>query len=289
MKPSPFLVVLRSGVRPEFMVLCAVVSIQIGAALAVGLFHVFTVPGVLFLRMSLAGILLVYLYRKTILQSLRAAPVGILLLGICFALQNATIMASIARIPLGIAISISFLGPLAVAVATSRLASDSFWILVAALGIGLLTPDMGVKLDHVGIALAFCAAAGWAGTILLNRHVARATRDGSALALSMLISGLLVSPFGSRPAVLGAIAFPCALGLAIIMAVFSTALPLALEFNAMKTLAPNRYGVLVATEPVVASLVGLGLLGQHIDLSTWGAMILIVMAGIAIMFKRAPS
>lgn len=278
---------LRAGFRPEVMVLCSVVSIQVGAALAVKLFDVFSIPGVLFLRMFLAGMLLVPVYRKTILQSLSTAPGGIVLLGIFFAMQNGAIMASIARIPLGIAISICFLGPLGVAVATSRRIGDFLWILVAALGIGLLTPEIGVQLDHIGIALAFCSAVGWAGTIILNRHVARATTDSSALALSMLTSGFVVLPFGGRAAMLGAIHFPYALGLAIIMAVFSTALPLALEFNAMKTLPPSRYGVLVATEPVVATVVGLTMLGQHVGWNMWGPMALIVTAAIAIMFKRA--
>src|SRR5207244_5014856 len=155
----------------------------------------------------------------------------LLLFGCTIGATNLCFYGAIARIPLGIAVAIEFVGPLGVAVLTSRQLKEFVWIGLAVAGLVLLTPSIGTDLDPVGVGLALAAGAGWASFVLISPRAARAV-GGAALAVDL---GLLAG--------------------ALAVAILSTALPLSLEFEALRRMTARAYGVTVTLEPVVAALV----------------------------------
>jgi inner membrane transporter RhtA len=224
-----------AAVPPPALLLVSIVSIQLGAAVAVNLFPVLGTVATTFLRLAFAAVLLVVAARHTIAWSaarLQAMP--LLLYGTILGVMNLCFYAAISRIPLGIAVAIEFVGPLGLAVATSRRPRDFAWIGLAVLGVVLLTPEIGSTLDPVGVVLAGAAGSCWAGFIVLSRRLGRSLPGNSGLAI----------------------------GMAVAVAILSTALPLSLEFEALKRLTARTYGILVTMEPAVAAVVGALLLGQ---------------------------
>jgi inner membrane transporter RhtA len=265
------------------LLLLAIVSIQLGSALAITLFPVYGPLGMLFLRQALGGFSLCLLYRAGLAGALRQAPFGIFLLGLAMSVQSATFYEALARIPLGIAVSIEFLGPLAVALLTSRRLADILCVLLAAAGILLLTPAIGTSLDPVGVAYAFAAGAGWACFILVSRRLGRAVEGGVGLAMAMAVSALLLFLVAGIEALRDAAAYPATLAAVAGVALFSAAIPLLFEFLALRAMPPRRYGVLVALEPVVATVIGIILLAETIDLRAWLAILLISLASIGVV------
>ena len=207
--------------------------------------------------------LLVLASRPTLDETARRHAGLLVLYGFVLAAMNYCFYAAIARIPLGVAVTIDFLGPLAVAVATSRRRMDFFWIGLALVGVAVLTPEIGGQLDPVGVVFAAFAGAGWAGFVVLSRRVGRIFEGGSGLAFGMAIAAVFLAPFGllqSAPVLFDPALMLAAAGIAIL----STAIPLSFEFQALKRMPPKTYGVLVTLEPAVAVVVGAVLLSEWV-------------------------
>jgi inner membrane transporter RhtA len=275
-------------VPPTFLLLLAIVSIQLGSALAITLFPVYGPLGMLFLRQAIGGTVLCILYRTALVRAFRQAPLGIVLLGLTMSVQSGVHYEALSRIPLGIAVSIEFLGPLGLALATSRRLVDVLCVLLAAAGILLLTPAIGTSLDPVGVLLALAAAAGWACFILVSRRVGRALEGGVGLALAMAVSGLLLFPVTGLQAFADVAANAATVVAVAGVALFSAALPLLFEFLALRSMPARKYGVLVSIEPVVATLVGAALLADAIDLRAWIAIVLISLASVGVALLSKP-
>lgn len=265
---------------PSVLLLAAIVSIQLGSALAITLFPVLGTRGTVFLRLAIGGATIVALYRGGAVAALRRAPLGIAALGAVMAGQTTLYYEALARIPLGITASIEFLGPLGLALATSRRPADVLCVLLAGAGIVLLTPAIGTSLDPVGVACAFGSGILWAAFILVGRRLGRALEGGVGLGLAMTVAALLLLPFAGVRAVEDLALHPGALMSVAGVALFSATIPLLFEFLALKTMAPRTYGVLVSLEPVVATLIGVGLLAQSIGLSDGLAIVLISLAAL---------
>lgn len=272
---------------PTILVVLAVISIQLGSALAITMFPLYGPLGVLFLRMAIGGFCLCILYRSALAGALRQAPVGILLLGVTMTVQSALYYEALNRIPLGITVSIEFLGPLGVALVTSRRLMDVLCVLLAGAGIALLTPAIGTSLDPVGVAFAFAAGGGWACFIVLGARLGRKVGSGVGLAMAMAVSGLLLFPAAGLQAIGVLVANPGTLVAVAGVALFSAAIPLLFEFLALRSMPAKSYGVLVSLEPVVATLVGIVALAETIDLRAWIAVVLISLAslGVAVSSK----
>jgi inner membrane transporter RhtA len=277
---------LLDRVPAPLLVLMAVLSIQLGSALAITLFPVFGPLGILFLRMALGGAVLCLLYRRLRVPALRRAPFAILLLGLILTVESAVFYAALARIPLGITVSIEFLGPLGLALVTSRRKVDVLCVLLAAAGILLLTPVIGTSFDPFGVLLAFCAGAGWACFILASARLSRKVESGVGLALAMAVAGLVLLPVAGIEALQGVAARPDTLPAIAGVALFSAAIPLLFEFVALRTMLPREYGVLVSIEPVVATVIGAVLLAETIGLRGWGAILLISLASAGVAYFR---
>ena len=282
---------LLERVPPTILLLSAILCIQLGTVLAITLFPVYGALGMLFLRMALGGVILLLIYRADLLRVLRQAPWGIFFLGLTMAVQSCLIYEALARIPLGIAVSIEFLGPLGLALATSRRLADIACVLMAAAGIALLTPSIGTSLDALGVSLAFAAGAGWAWYIVLLRRLGRQVEGGPGMALAMVISALLLLPYPGLHALASVAAQPATILAIFGVAMLSAAFPLLFEFIALKSMPARRYGVLVALEPVAATIVGVAFLHAAPDLNAWLAVLLISTAsvGVALLGRQEPA
>lgn len=265
---------------PPGLLLVSIVSIQLGAAVAVHLFETLGPVTTTFLRIGISAVLLLVVARRHVSASARRHVGLLLLFGCSIGITNLCFYGAIARIPLGVAVAIEFVGPLGVAAVTSRRPVEFAWIGLAVVGLLLLTPDIGNRLDPLGVALALAAGGGWASFILLSPRVARGV-GGAGLALAMAVAGLFTLPFALAAGGLERLDLVL-LGGALAVAILSTALPLSLEFEALRRMTARAYGVIVTLEPVVAALVGAVILGQALSPGAFAAIACVTAAAIGV-------
>lgn len=250
---------------PWAMVIVAVVSVQMGAAFAKQLFDTAGTSGVVFIRTLLGAIMFYLLWRPRFWGHSRKAYRYILMYGVNIALMMLTFYAAIDRIPLGVAVAIAFAGPLGVAVLGSRRTQDFLWVLAAGGGILLLSPFTNASLDPVGIILAMLEAVLWACYILLSGRISRVLDGNTALTLSMGVAALVALPLGISGAA-QVVTSPALIVLGLLVALLSSAIPFSLEFQALKTMPPRAFGLLVSLEPVMAALMGFVILHEMLGL-----------------------
>lgn len=263
------------AVPPPAQVLAGILSVQVGAALAKQLFGAVGSAGAVALRLFFAALVLVVVWRPTARMGRRAWTV-VVAYGVVLGAMNLSFYTAIAHIPLGVAVTIEFLGPLAVAIGGSRRWLDGLWALLAAGGVVLLTEGRG-ELHLVGILFALAAAACWASYILLSAALGRHTSDGGGLALGMLLAAVVVVPVGIVDT--GTALFePWVLAVGLGVALLSSVIPYSLELEALRRIPPKVFGVLMSLEPAVAALVGLMVLGEALGPLQWVAVSLVVAA-----------
>lgn len=275
---------VAAAMPPPGLLLVSIVSIQLGAAVAVHLFPSLGPVGTTFLRVGFAAILLIAVARHTISWSARHHAGSLLLYGVILGAMNLCFYGAIARIPLGIAVAIEFVGPLGLAVITSRRGRDFAWIALAFAGIVLLTPEIGTALDPLGVALAGGAGLGWAGFIVMSRRLGRVMPGSSGLAIAMLVATLVVLPVEIATGGLSSLDGGLLAG-ALAVAILSTAVPLSLEFEALKRMSARTYGILVTLEPAVAAAVGALLLAQAMGPRAMLAIACVMAAALGVTFS----
>ena len=264
-------------VPPLPAVLGAVVSVQGGAALAKHLFPVLGPTGTVGLRIGLSALLLLLAFhpplRKLTATQWRAiVPYGVVLGG-----MNLVFYLALSRIPLGLAVTLEFVGPLGVAIFGSRRAIDLAWVVLAATGIALIAPWRGGNVDPVGVLLALGAGAFWAAYILIGGRVSRLLPGGAAVATGMLCAALAILPIsvatgGFSQLTAGRIL--AGLGVALL----SSAIPYTLEMSALHALPARTFGILMSLEPAVAALAGRIFLGEILSPGQWLAVALVITA-----------
>jgi inner membrane transporter RhtA len=259
------------------LVLGSVLSVQVGSALARRLFHVAGPTGITLLRLVLAAALLGVLVRPRPGAVSAAARLPILVFGVTFAGMNLTFYEAISRLPLGVTVTIEFLGPLAVAVAGARRWLHLLWCACAAGGVALLSQGGG-KLSALGLLFAALAGVGWATYILTSRRVGQLVPGAAGLALALPIAAVLLLPFGAGALVHGLSRDPALLAGGLAVAALSSAIPYTLELAALRRLPPATFGVLMSLEPAVAALAGWLLLSQHLDFRQIAAIALVCVA-----------
>jgi len=289
-RPSGFATVrqgigrLRSGVQaipPTGLLLLAMASIQIGAAIAKNLFVTLGTGGTVFLRVGFAAILLMIIWRPNLRQLKWSQYNGLLLLGLSIAGLNLAFYEAIARIPLGIAVTIEFIGPLGISLFGSRRWRDLIWVGLAATGIILLAPFDRASLDPIGVGFALLAGACWAAYILFSVRVGQTLPGGSGLALAMSIAALLIMPFGLFEGGTRLLN-PSNLYLGLIVALLASLIPFSLEYEALKRIPARVFGVLMSLDPVVAVIVGFVILGEQLGLQSIIAISCITLAAIGV-------
>jgi inner membrane transporter RhtA len=207
------------------------------------------------------------------------------LFGLVLAGMNATFYEALSRIPLGVAVTFEFIGPLSLAVLGSRRRFDLVWVALAGLGVALLTSGGGQR-DALGVVLALVAGGLWAAYILLSQRVGAAFPGATGLAIALTVGTLAMAPFGiwsARTALLD----PSVLGRGAAVAVLSSALPYSLELYALRRLRASVFGVLMSLGPAVAALSGLAFLDQRLSLREWLAVGCVMAASVGAT-RRAP-
>jgi inner membrane transporter RhtA len=268
------------AVPAPLLVLAAVMSVQIGAALAKSLFDQLGPAGVFSLRLFFGAALMLVVWRPRIRSHSRAELLLAATFGLTLAAMNLSFYEALARAPLGIAVTLEFVGPLAVAVAGSRQRSHFVWVALAAAGILLLAPwGGGSALRPLGALLALLAGALWALYILLSVRVGRAYAGGSGLALAMALAALLALPVGIAGAG-SRLLVPKLVAAGLGVALLSSALPWSLELEALRRLPTRVFGVLMSLEPAVAAVSGFVVLGERLHTRALVAIALVVLASV---------
>jgi inner membrane transporter RhtA len=269
------------------LVLGGVISVQTGAALATELFGEIGPLGTVMVRLGFAALILLAIWRPA-LDGLRDARArDVFLFAVAFAGMNTCFYLALDRIPLGIAVTLEFVGPLGVAFAMSRQRSDLLWAGLAAAGIVLLAPTPGGELDFLGVVLALAAGGFWAGYILLSARVGASFEGGEGLALAMAVAAILLIPAGIVQGGADLLdAEVLAVGLAV--AVLSSAIPYSLELEALRRLPQGVFGVLMSLEPAAAAAAGFVLLDQSLAAREIVAIALVVIASAGALRNAAP-
>ncbi|RDI22946.1 EamA family transporter [Lentzea flaviverrucosa] len=276
---------LMGGIPPTALVLLGIVSVQVGAAFAKQLFTVAGAAGTVTLRLVMAALVLVVIWRPSVRLD-RRTLVTIATYGAVLAAMNLCFYAALDRIPLGAAVTIEFLGPLAVAVAGSRRWIDGVWVLLAGVGVVLLTGVQGGLL-WTGVLFALAAGACWAAYILVTARLGSQTTDGKGLALAMVVGAVIALPFGVGSAGT-AMLDPLVLAAGFAVALMSSVVPYSLELEALRRMPPRVFGILMSMEPAVAAVAGLLLLGEHLKAAQWAAVCCVVIASIGATRSARP-
>ncbi|WP_330230730.1 EamA family transporter [Nocardia sp. NBC_00508] len=265
----------RGGVPTSLLVIVAMVSIQLGAVVAKHLFSIASPTTVACARIVLAGAFAMLLWRPA-LRVERTALFPIAGLGVAIAAMNVCFYAALDRIPLGMAVTIDFLGPLTIALIGSRRWRDALWVAFAGAGVLLLVDSEG-PLSWTGVLFAMAAGVGWAAYIACSAVVGRHTSGHDGLALAMGFGALLALPpvIASGAAI---VLSPVFLVGAATLAVLSSLVPHAIELEALRRITPAVFGVMMSLEPAVAAGVGLLLLGEELQVVQWLGIGLVVVA-----------
>jgi inner membrane transporter RhtA len=241
-------------------VIAGIASTQVGGALATTLFDDLGPGGTVFLRTVFAALALALVWRPQVAGRSREDLLLALAFGVALAAMNLFFYEAIDRIPLGIAVTIEFVGPLAVAIGGSRRPLDALWVVLAAAGILLLARGGG-DVNAAGVAFALLAGVCWASYILLNVRTGRAFPGASGLALAMTFGTVLLLPAGIADGG-SALLDPGLLAAAAGVAMLSSAIPYSLEVAALRRLHTRVFGILLSLEPAMAALAGFVILDQ---------------------------
>ena len=251
-------------------------STQIGAALAKDIFPIIGTRATVFLRVASAALLLLAVARPRWRGAWRRHLGVVALFGTILAVMNFCFYSALARVPLAIAVTVEFTGPLGVAVAGSRRARDLVWVVLAAIGILLLSPIEAHDVDPIGIAYALGAGVCWAAYIIVGARMGRALEGGDALAVAMTIASVLLVPFGAAGVIHAGTAATIAIG--CVVGLLSSALPYSLEVEALRRLPTRVFGVWMSLEPAIAAIAGFLMLGEHLG---WRAVVALFLVTIA--------
>jgi inner membrane transporter RhtA len=266
-------------VPPWALAVAAMLSVQLGSALSVGLIAQVGPAGTAWLRLTMGALIFLVLARPS-LRSLRRRDVPALLgLGAATGLMTVSFLAAIERIPLGTAVSIEFLGPLTVAAIRTGNRRALAWPALALVGVVLLTEPWRGDIDLLGVAFAGLAAIGWGVYILLTQRVGDSFTGITALALTIPVAAVTAA-FVGIPQAAGHLtwgALAVAAGLALLLPV----LPFALEMLALRHMTATAFGTLMALEPAIGVVLGLIVLHQQPSLIQVAAIVLVVVAGAA--------
>lgn len=274
---------LAGRVPAPVLVLLGIVSVQFGGALAATLVPVIGPPGSVTLRLLIGTVILLAVARPSLRGHSGRAWATVVLFGLALGAMNWSFYASLGRLPLGVAVTIEFVGPLVLTVLLSRRAVDVLATVAAAGGVLLISEALSVPfadLDLVGLGLAALAGALWAAYIVLSKGTGAAFSQLDGLALAMVVATVAVAPFGLASAPQWT---PEILLKGVGIAVLSSVVPYSLELLALRRMSPRVFGILLSLEPALAALAGLVVLHQRLTLPQLLGIALVVAASAIVM------
>ena len=265
-------------VSPVWLVLIGILSVQFGAGIAKSLFDEVEPTTIVWLRLVASAVVLVAITRPTLRGRSHADWLVVLGFGASLGLMNWAIYQAFARIPLGLAVTIEFVGPLALAVLGSRRPRDLVWVGLAALGVLLLGFEK-TDLSLAGVLFALLAGGAWATYILLSAQTGRRWQGFDGLVVASVVATVLLSPLalGRHAGELGDLRI-LALGAAV--GLLSSVIPYSCELVALRSLPPAVFGILMSLEPAAAALAGIVVLQEYLTWVQWLAMACVVAASV---------
>lgn len=265
-------------------VLLAIVSVQGGAAIAKGLFPILGAGGTASVRIGLSALILLLAVRPRLGKLNAAQWRAVIPYGIVLGLMNLFFYCALSRLPMGLAVTLEFIGPLVLALAGSRRALDMLWVVLAGAGIALIAPWSGKGVDVLGMVFALAAGGCWAIYIILSQRAGAQLPGQLAVTVGMMFAALPVLPIGVMEGNLGALTLDlCVLG--VLLAIFSSVLPFSLEMQALRTMPSQTFSILMSLEPAAAAVVGWCVLGEHLHAAQWLAVLCIVLASMGAAFS----
>jgi inner membrane transporter RhtA len=274
------------------LVLFGIGSVQLGAGLAKSVFDQLPPSAMVMMRLATSAVVLTIIGRRLLRGLWQRHPRPNLLIvaafGLTLAMMNFAIYESLARIPLGIAVTIEFLGPLGVAVAFSRRLLDLVWVALAATGVVLLVRDDGSgRVTVTGVAFALLAAAGWAAYILLSVAIGRRFPGSSGLALASVVGTVIMLPVGISSGG-STLLRPELLAIGIAVGLLSSVIPYTFELEALRRMRAQLFGILMSLEPAAAALVGLVVLGEMLAVREWASIGCVIVACVGATRTQPP-
>ena len=269
---------LQNRIPAVWLVISGIISVQFGAAIAKDLFQLIPPTAMVWLRLITSAVILLIMARPRLRGQVRRDWLIVLGFGVSLMTMNWAIYQSFARIPLGIAVTIEFLGPLAVAVISSRRLTDLLWVLLAGAGVALLGVSKAT-LSPAGIAFALLAGLAWACYILLSAQTGRRWPGLTGLALASMVGAVALAP----PAILEAgsrILSPTVLVLGVAVGLLSSVIPYSFELMALRRIPARVFSILMSLEPAAAAVAAMIVLGEFLTLIQWLAMACVVVASI---------
>jgi inner membrane transporter RhtA len=269
----------RSGRIPAvWLVLISIFSVQFGAAIAKGLFQLIPATAMVWMRLVTSAVILLLVVRPRLVGRSRGDWLTALGFGLSLLIMNWAIYQSFARIPLGIAVTIEFLGPLAVSILGSRQPQDLLWVLLAGIGVALLGATPG-RLSAAGVAFALLAALGWACYIMLSAETGRRWPGLSGLAVASVVGTVVLA----APAIIQGgsdLLQPQVLILGVAVGLLSSVIPYSLELIALRRIPPRVFGILMSLEPAAAAVAAMILLAEYLTWTQWLAVMCVVSASV---------
>jgi inner membrane transporter RhtA len=265
------------NIPPLPAVLLAIISVQSGAAIAKGLFPAIGAAGTASLRIGISALLLWAVYRPNLKKITANQWKLVIPYGLSLGAMNLIFYLSIERIPIGLAVTLEFIGPLLVAVLGSKRIIDFFWVLLAAAGIVLIAPWYNDGIDILGVLFALLAGALWAAYIVLGGKISKIMKGGDAVTIGMLFASLLIVPFGILSNGLSNLTPPL-LGLGISLALLSSAIPFTLEMKALGQLPARTFSILMSLEPAAASICAFIFLQEILTFNEILAVVFVIIA-----------
>jgi inner membrane transporter RhtA len=273
------------AIPPVPAVLLSIISVQGGAAIAKGLFPVLGPAATSSLRIGLSAIILVLFNRPNLRDLSPAQWKAVALYGLTLGAMNIVFYQAIARIPLGLGVTLEFIGPLVLALAGSKRALDFLWVVLAAAGIVLIAPWSNNGLDLLGVVLALLAGAFWAGYIVMGGRISKIMDGGKAVSIGMMFATALILPFAIADGLL--VNFkPQMLFFGFALALLSSAIPFTLEISALRKMPAKTFSILMSLEPAAAALSGLIFLHEYLSVYEWLAVALVVIASAGATLTR---
>jgi inner membrane transporter RhtA len=267
-----------SRVPPVWLVVLGIGSVQLGAGIAKNVFDDAAPMTLVWLRLATSAVVLGLVVRPTLRGRTAADWRVAVSFGVVLGTMNWAIYESFARIPLGIAVTIEFLGPLGLAVAGSRRARDLAWVGLAAAGVGLLGVERG-DLNAAGVACALLAAASWVAYILLGVSTGRRWPGLDGLTVASVVAALGMAPFLAAFSGHG-LGNPHVVALGAVVGLLSSVIPYSCEITALRTIRPSVFGILMSLEPAAAALAGFVVVHEVLSAVQWLAVVCVVVASV---------
>ncbi|MEU1195459.1 EamA family transporter [Streptomyces sp. NPDC005813] len=267
----------RGALGPVGLVLAGGISVQFGGALAVSLMPRAGALGVVTLRLLVAAVVLLAVCRPRMRGHSRADWGTVVVFGLTMAAMNGLFYQAVDRIPLGPAVTLEVLGPLALSVLASRRAVNLVWAGLALGGVFLLGGGGFSSLDPAGVAFALGAGAMWAAYIVFSARTGRRFPQADGLALAMVVAAVAFLPLGIAESG-SKLLVPTTVVLGAAVAVLSSVLPYTLELLALRRLPASTFAILMSLEPAVAATAGFLVLGQALSVTQALAIALVIAA-----------